>query len=110
MNQIKGIRLLNEATITYLQKMGLSTERNEIIKKILMDETCFFKMNKSDAFIILTDIGIEKEKLEETYLRLISKDEYFYLQKKGKISENDKDLKIKYEQFEYNDLFKRNNK
>lgn len=103
MIQLEELRLMNNTMIKYLKNMGMNVKRNEIIKQILNDDACFFKMNKEDAYIILQDIGISKEKIDSLYLTLVSIDEYFYLKKAGKIKENE-DLIIKYD---VNDLFKK---
>ena len=106
---IKTLRLMNDSMIIYLRNLGHSTMRNEIIKKILEDEACFFKINKKDAFIILEDIGIAKERVSRAYSSLISYDSYFNLKKSGKINDNDTDLKITYKKFNRDDIFKKKN-
>lgn len=106
---IKTLKLMNDSMIMYLSNLGHSTIRNEIIKKILEDEACFFKIDKNDAFIILEDIGIDKKQISHTYSSLVSYDSYFYLKKSGKIDDNDTDLKITYKEFNRDDIFKRKN-
>ncbi len=106
--QLQDIRLMNDTMILYLKKMGKSSKRNEIINIILKDDSCFFKMNKEDAHIILEDIGIEKDKVNLIYSNLTSSDNYYKLQKEGKINENDDDIILKYKNYEYDDLFKQN--
>ena len=99
--QLQDIRLMNDTMILYLKKMGKSSKRNEIINNILNDDSCFFKMNKEDAHIILEDIGIEKDKINLIYSNLISSDNYYKLQKEGKINENDEDIILKYKSYKY---------
>ena len=106
MTQLQEIKLMNESMILYLKKIGKNSYRNEIISKILKDDTCFFKISKEEAYIILEDIGIAKDKVDLIYSNLISHDIYYDLQKKGKISENDEDIIIKYRNYDSNDLFK----
>ena len=106
--RLQDIRLMNDTMILYLKKMGKSSKRNEIINIILKDDSCFFKMNKEDAHIILEDIGIEKDKVNLIYSNLTSSDNYYKLQKEGKINENDDDIILKYKNYEYDDLFKQN--
>ena len=108
MTQLQQIRLMNAATILYLKKIGKKIERNKIIEKILEDETCFFKLQASDAKSILEDIGVSKEKIDTVYSELTSKETYYHLQAIGKINNNDSEIKIKYENFNSNNLF--NNK
>lgn len=69
---LQDIRLINESMIKYLSNLGKSTKRNEIIKNILEDDYCFKKIDKNDAYIILEDIGISKEKISSVYLNLVS--------------------------------------
>ncbi len=107
MTKLKEIELMNETTIAYLKKMGVDSKRNEIIKQILQDEACFFKMNREDAYIILKDVGISN-KIEEIYTGLISKEEYYHLQQSGKIHDYD-ELKIKYDSYNEKELFKKKN-
>ena len=67
MTQFQQLKLMNESMILYLQKIGNNTYRNEIIRKILKDDTCFFKLQKNDACIILRDIGVSKDKIDSIY-------------------------------------------
>ena len=109
MTRFEEIKLMNETTIRYLNKIGKDTTRNEIINKILEDDACFFKREKEDACVILQDIGVSSNKTEELYNKLISKDEYYFLCERGKIKKEDPALIIKYESYDNNDLFKRKN-
>lgn len=70
--KIEDIRLMNESMIKYLQSMGRSTERNEIIKHILEDSQCFKKLSKEDVCIILKDVGVSDEKIDVIYSNLVS--------------------------------------
>lgn len=65
--KFEDLILMNEATIIYLKKLGISPERNNIIKEMLKDRAVFKKLPVKDAFIILRDIGIAESKLEEVY-------------------------------------------
>ncbi len=105
MMQLQEVKLMNESMILYLKKLGRNSKRNEIISKILSDEACFFKMEKNDALLILEDIGIAKNKVDLIYSELISQNNYYYLQKIGKLK--DEDLIVKYEDYKYDDLFKK---
>ena len=110
MIQFEQIKLMNDTTILYLESIGQNTKRNKIINKILEDDTCFFKITKEDAIIILEDIGISKGNIESIYSNLISIDNYYLLQNQGKIKENDKSIKIKYENYKDNILFNSSDK
>jgi len=108
MTQLDELKIMNETTICYLKKLGINYQRNEIIKKIFADEACFFKMNKSDAFSILNEIGI-KDNIEGVYAKLISSDVYYDLYNRGKIDENSNELLIKYKIYDTENLFKNKN-
>ena len=105
MTQLSELRLINDSNILYLKKINRSYKRNEIVKNILDDEACFFKMNKNDAYIILQDIGILSEQIDIIYQKLISSDEFYRLFKLKKIDLNDKDILIKYPIYDTDDLF-----
>ena len=107
MTKLNEIKLMNETLIIYLNKLGMSTKRNEIIKKMLDDDACFFKLDKSDAFIILHDVGVLDKNIDTIYKKLISSDEYYYLKQAGKIDENKDKLKVKYENYNADKLFKK---
>ncbi len=110
MLQIQSIRLMNESQIAYLKQLGKDSRRNEIIKKILEDDACFFKIKKEDACLILEDIGVSNDKINSIYAQLTSYDNYFELKNSGKIDEKDESLVIKYEDYNPNKLFKNTKK
>lgn len=67
--QNKLIELNNE-----ILKRKLSQEdykKHMLIKKMLEDNMCFFKMEITTAYRILKDLNIKDEKLEEVYKELI---------------------------------------
>ena len=105
MTQLNEIRIMNDTMIVYLKKMGINYQRNELIKKILSDDACFFKMNKEDAFAVLGSVGI-RDNIEEIYEKLISSDVYYDLYQKGIINENGSELIIKYQIYGTENLFK----
>lgn len=107
MTELNELKLINESNIVYLKKVNANYERNEIIKNILEDEACFFKMSKDDAYLILQDIGILNEEIENTYKKLISFDEFYRLFKCKKIDLNDKEIVIKYPIYNADDVFKK---
>ena len=57
----------------YLKKKGKDTRKNEVIQNILEDDSCFIKMNKEDAKMILKDIGVAEDRLELIYSELTNK-------------------------------------
>ena len=103
--KIEEIRLMNETRIRYLNKINKDTYRNQIINKILEDEACFFKMEKEDTLILLEDIGISKDNIESIYNDLISKNRYYELEQKGNINNKDKEILIKYEERNIEEVF-----
>ena len=107
MTQLNEVRIMNDTMLLYLKKLGMDYRRNEIIKKILEDESCFFKMDKNDAYIVLRDVGIENDNIDNVYSNLISNDMYYELYKSGKINENDSELVIKYDIYDEKNLFKK---
>ena len=109
MTQLDEIRIMNDTMINYLKKLGINAKKNETIKKIFEDDACFFKMNKTDAILILNEVGI-KENIEEIYSNLISHDTFYDLYNNKKIDDADPELVIKYKIFNYNNLFSKNNR
>lgn len=107
MTQLNEVKIMNDTMILYLRKLGMSYKRNEIIKKILEDEACFFKMNKEDAYVILNDVGIQNENIDNVYSKLISNDLYYDLYKHGKIDENNDELVVRYKIYDMDNLFKK---
>lgn len=97
MDELQEIRLMNETRMLYLEKTGKENDKNKIISKILEDDSCFFKLNKDDAFMILKEIGIKEDKINEIYEKLISQKNYFNLKQSGKIKDDDKSVIIRYE-------------
>ena len=108
MTQLNELKIINDSTIVYLKKLNRNYKRNGIIKHILDDDACFFKMNKNEAYIILQNIGISNEQIDSIYENLISSNEFYRLFKCNKIDLNDKEIIIKYPIYETNNLF--NNK
>lgn len=107
MTQLNEVKIMNDTMILYLRKLGMSYKRNEIIKKILEDEACFFKMNKKDAYVILNDVGIQNENIDNVYSKLTSSDLYYDLYKHGKIDENNDELVVRYKIYDMDHLFKK---
>lgn len=107
MTQLNEVKIMNDTMILYLRKLGMNYKRNEIIKKILEDEACFFKMNKKDAYVILNDVGIQNENIDNVYSKLTSSDLYYDLYKHGKIDENNDELVVRYKIYDMDHLFKK---
>ena len=106
---LNEIRIMNDTMINYLKKLGINAKKNETIKKYLKMMPVFFKMNKTDAILILNEVGI-KENIEEIYSNLISHDTFYDLYNNKKIDDADPELVIKYKIFNYDNLFSKNNR
>lgn len=107
-DEFKVIVIMNEAMIKLLKDKNANYEKNLKIKKYLEDETIFFKINKLNAYKILQCVGVKKENIEAVYKKLISPNIFYDLLNKGKININDDSIIIKYNTYDYDDLFKKN--
>ena len=97
MDEFKVISVMNEAMLELLKDKNANYEKNVQIKQYLEDEALFFKINKSEAYEILQNVGVKQEQLEKVYKKLISQNVFYDLLHKGKINANDKSLIIKYD-------------
>lgn len=109
MTQLNELRIMNDTMIIYLKKLGIDCQRNYIVKNILEDDSCFYKMSKEDAILILKEIGVQSN-IENIYAELTSSDLFYELYRNGKIDVNDNELIIKYKIYDYENLFKNNSK
>ena len=109
MNQLNELRIINDSNILYFKKINRNYKRKEIIKNILNDETCFFKMKKNDAYTVLQEIGILEKQIDSVYEKLISFDEFYRLFKCNKINLSDENILIKYPIYNSENLFKTEN-
>ena len=99
MDEFKVIVVMNEAMIELLKEKNENYERNVKIQQFLEDEAFFFKINKSNAYKVLQEVGVKQERLEKVYEKLISQNVFYDLLHKGKINLNDKNLIIKYKDY-----------
>ena len=99
MNEFKVIVVMNEAMIELLKEKNENYERNVKIQQFLEDEAFFFKINKSNAYKVLQEVGVKQERLEKVYEKLISQNVFYDLLHKGKINLTDKNLIIKYQDY-----------
>lgn len=58
---------MNETMLKLLKDKNANYEINLKIKELIKDEAIFFKINKSNAFNILENVGVKQDKLEEVY-------------------------------------------
>ena len=95
MDEFIVIKVMNESMLRLKKDKNEDYTVHEKVKEVLNDETVFFKITKENAYKVLDSIGVAEDKMEETYKKLISKDMYDRLVKKGKIKPGDM-LMIKY--------------
>ncbi len=66
---IEKLREINNKIL----EVAPSNYKQQLIKKLLQTDDCFFKMNINDAYSILDDLKIPNDKKKEVYLELIKK-------------------------------------
>ena len=109
MDEFKVIVVMDEAMLKLLKDKNNNYEENLKIKKILEDETIFFKIDKLKAQKILQNVGVRQENIEDVYKKLTSPSVFYDLLNKGKININDNNLVVKYNTYNPDDLFKKRN-
>ena len=72
-----------------------------------MNEFRIIKIMNETTLEILEAVGVKKEELERTYQKLIESQIYYELVKRGKIKLEDKNVVIKYKNYDYKDMFKK---
>lgn len=63
---------LNNKYIELNKDNEVNLKKHMLIKQILNDSRCFFKMDIETAYAILRDLGIKEENLQEIYKELIN--------------------------------------
>lgn len=96
MDEYIVIKVMNEAMLRLKMSKNEDCKKNEQIKEFLKDEALFFKIKKETAMKVLDSVGVNKEKLEETYKKLTEKNMYDKLIRKGKIDPKDDSLTVRY--------------
>lgn len=109
MDEFKVIVIMNEAMLKTLKDKNANYDENVKIKKYLEDEAFFFKIQKSEAYKILQNVGVRQESLEGVYKKLTSPNMFYNLLNSGKIKSDDTILVIKYDTYNSDDLFKKRN-
>ena len=102
MTLIDELKVINYSIIDCMKTKGISLKKNMLIKEILKDEACFFKMEKKEAIVVLKNLKVSDDMIEETYKKLTDSNEFYRLCNTGIINENEKDLKIKYDFYNNN--------
>lgn len=67
---IEKLRSINE-DILATSKDEEILNKHMIIKIILLDDNCFFKMSVEDAYAIMRHLGIPESELKYMYLKLV---------------------------------------
>ncbi len=70
---LKILRQKNEKLILKYKDNELELKKQKLIKNILSDYSCFFKMNIETAYSILRDLQIDESQLQKVYKKLIEK-------------------------------------
>ena len=72
MDYLKELLKQKESVVTSTEDI----ERIKVIKNLFTDEAIFFKMNIDTAYGILAFLGVPEDKISDTYLSLVSPEEY----------------------------------
>ena len=72
---LNELRALNE---TYIKKASNDDElkKQMLIKELLKNDRCFFKISIKDAYSILRDLRIKQDKLKNVYEKLIEESNF----------------------------------
>lgn len=68
---IEKLKKINDKYIELNKDNEVNLKKHVLIKQILNDSRCFFKMDIENAYAILRDLGIKEENLQEIYKELI---------------------------------------
>lgn len=68
---IEKLKKINDKYIELNKDNEVNLKKHMLIKQILNDSRCFFKMDIENAYAILRDLGIKEENLQEIYKELI---------------------------------------
>ena len=68
---LEKIKKLNEQLIEKYKNDLQQLEKQLLIKRILSEKNCFFKMNIETAYSILKDLEVKEDCLKEIYCELI---------------------------------------
>lgn len=72
---IDKLRMINEDILSTTKDENV-LNKHTIIKTILLDDNCFFKIGIEDAYAILRDLGIPESDLKYLYLKLVDVKEW----------------------------------
>lgn len=68
---IEKLQSINDNLIELNINDAEKLKKHQLIKKILADSKCFFKIEIEYAYSILRDLGIPEENLKKVYTELI---------------------------------------
>ena len=69
---IEELKTINETLLLNNQNNPTNLKKYQLIKQILNNPNCFFKIDIKYAYSILKDLQINEDKIESTYLELIN--------------------------------------
>ena len=72
---LEKLRLINDKFLK-IKSDDSDIKKYQLIKKILADDKCFFKMSVEQAYAILRDLNFSEEELKKVYLELIDYKNY----------------------------------
>lgn len=70
--KLEDIRVRNKELIEKYKNDKDNLYRQNLIKKLLSDKECFFKISIEEAYSILTDLEYEEKELKDIYMNLVS--------------------------------------
>lgn len=72
---LEKLRLINNKFLEF-QTDENELKKHQLIKKVLNDDKCFFKMSVEQAYAILRDLDFSEEELKGIYSELIDYKNY----------------------------------
>lgn len=73
---IKELRDRNNKLLEDNKNNSKIYEKQLLIKNVLKDEKCFFKINIDDAYMILYELGYEEKDFKNIYEQLLDSKNY----------------------------------
>lgn len=68
---VDKIKALNEKLIILSENDLVELNKQILIKKILSEDHCFFKMDIETSYALLRDLRIPEDNVKEVYMKLI---------------------------------------
>ena len=69
---VDKLKALNDKLIILSENDSVELNKQMLIKKLLSDEKCFFKMDIETSYALLRDLKIPEDKIKEVYMELIN--------------------------------------